>query len=151
MNKFFGTFVSGVFVYVTMAACSVAASPSSGTASGDAGGPGVLDPVPTASAATPTAAALETWSEPCNKVHLIPLTGYPNGYPQQYAEHLYPGATMGEIASSVVTITTISSPTATTQHPTDYANTASLPLWVRDGAAATPCSAAADTVVFVRR
>lgn len=125
---------SGILVYLGMAACSAATDSPAAIPSGADGGPsgvaqGVLNPVPTASAAAPAALAIST--ETCT------ASG-------TYIEHAYPGAAAIDLASSVVAFMT---PVGT-----GYQYHGPWPISVKDGAVAIDCtSAPGATITFIRR
>jgi len=143
-------------VYVVMAACSAASSvpagessgaPPSATTSPSATPPGsastassggsivdafvdaLSDPVKEASAAPETAA------ETCDK----------SGGGSFYAEHLYPGATIIDLANVVV----LTSSSANLLPGYSGGRVRASLVWLRDGAVAVPCTAG-ENVLFIR-
>lgn len=87
----------------------------------------------------PEAAAAESAAEPCDKTYLNGATTL------NYAEHAYPGATAGELATSVAVLLDPGP-----SKPAGYTSVFILGGWVKDGAVATNCSPG-TTVTFVRR
>lgn len=136
------SFVSGVVVYVVMAACSSTSvrdtggssstSAGGGSASSGSGG-AIASPVPEAQAA-------ETDTERCDKSYQS------SGATIGYAEHAYPGVSAAELATSVSLITSVVPGSA----PPGFDRQFALAGFVRDGVVGTSCFAG-QTVTFVRR
>lgn len=142
--KFFG---AGVLVYVAMAACGATASDHASSASAptdaspallDAIADAIVQPVDSASAATPPT----TVTEPCSATLDC---GPPAGTQCVGASHSYPGATMIELAS-VIALGHLAS-----NAPVGYQNM-QVSAYVADGAVFAPCKNGVnfDTVTFIR-